>query len=133
MPIADLVCDPEVIDRFIEIVQNFRSGRNRLTLPGFEFVAKGIEVAVGPNPRKSKQIPCPAKGFTPLQDDKRFVGAALPQVTGPTDTGDTRSDDQDIDMLMPHYVSRCVSRNRCLTRHDFSRIHSYKISASCRP
>src|SRR5262249_13423257 len=76
-----------------------RRRRNRLALPGFKLVAIGIEVTVGANPRKAKQVPGPAKGVTPLQEDKRFVRAVLPEVTRATDTGETRADDQDIDML----------------------------------
>ena len=76
--IADAIRQPVLLDRFVEIVQNFRRRRNRLALPGFKFVAIGIEVTVGANPRKAKQVPCPAKGVTPLQEEKRFVRAALP-------------------------------------------------------
>ena len=76
-----------------------------------------IEVTVGANPRKAKQVPCPAKGVTPLQEEKRFVRAALPEVTSATDTGDTCSDDQDIDML-----------RRCCVHHHLSIVHANGLS-----
>ena len=116
MAIADALRQPVLLDRFVEIVQNFRRRRNRLALPGFKVVAIGIEVTVGANPRKAKQVPCPAKGVTPLQEEKRFVRAALPEVTSATDTGDTRADDQDIDMRM-----------RCCVHHHLSPVHAHGL------
>jgi hypothetical protein len=76
-------------------------------------VAIGIEVTVGANPRKAKHVPGPAKGVTPLQEEKRFVRAVLPEVTRATDTGETRSDDQDIDMRM-----------RCCVHYHLSTVHA---------
>src|SRR4029453_8057664 len=108
---------PVLLDRFVEIVQNFRRRRNRLAPPGVKVVAIGIEVTVGANPRKAKHVPCPAKGVTPFQEEKRFVRAALPEVTSATDTGEGCSDDQDFDLRM-----------RCCVHHYLATVHANGLS-----
>ncbi len=67
--------------------------------PGPEFVAERVHVAVGPDARVTEQVPGAAHRIASLEDCVTLAGTFALQVARGTDTGQSRPDDDDIEIL----------------------------------
>src|SRR5205085_10364023 len=97
---ADLLVDPEVAGGLADVVEDRRPVRDRLRLlPRTEGVAERVHVGVGADAGVAEQVPGAADRLARLEDRERLARTAHRQVTACTHTGQTRADDQYVDVF----------------------------------
>src|SRR5688572_5909107 len=86
-----------------QILENRRAVGNRLRLrPRLERIAEREHVGIGTDAGIAKQIPRAAQVRAAFEDRVGPARAALLQVAAGADTGNSRADDQDVEVLGGH-------------------------------
>ena len=98
VPAADVRCEAVLGDDLVEVVEDRRARRDRRAAPRLEPVAVGVQVAVGADPGVAVRPPGPAVTVACLKDDEAPAGEPLPQVVRGADPGDSRPDDEEVDL-----------------------------------
>ena len=111
MAIADVLAQPVLLDHIAHVFADLVGGRDRRAHPRLETVAKGIQIAVGPNARILMRPPGAAKRLLRLQHHKRRARILLGQVIRPAHAGNPGADDQHVEMLNP--LRRRTIGERC--------------------
>ena len=89
--------------RLPEVVENMGRVGNRLRMgPGLEFIPQGIHVGVRADAGVAEQVPGATQRRAPLHDEVAPAGAALLQMAGRADPGNSRTDDQYVEVLICH-------------------------------
>ena len=116
MLVPDMAVDMIIFDGFTKVVQDGVTVGNRLPGPGFESITEGIQVAVGADTRIGVLTPGTAKRRLGVQNHKALFGTLLPQVVRRTNTGNTGTYNQHINVL----ASAAPLGNRCNSfTHEF--------------
>src|SRR5579859_2514996 len=97
-----------VLDRGLtHIVENPRAVGDRFRIgPRLERIAQREHVAVGADAGIAKEVPGAADRVAALEDDKAFRRALGLQMIAGADPGETRADDEDVEMLRCHHDLR---------------------------
>ena len=104
---ADLLTDPELVDRFVQVVEDRRAVGDRLRVaPRLELEAQRVHIAVGADTGIAEKVPGATECRPSLEDRELAVGAHGLQVVGRRNTGDAGADDDDVEVLgrVAHHV-----------------------------
>ena len=97
---ADLLPDPELVDRFVQVVEDRRAIGDRLRVaPRLELEAQRVHIAVGADTGIAEKVPGAAERRPTLEDRELAVGAHGLQVVGRRNAGDASADDDDVEVL----------------------------------
>ena len=97
---SDLLPDPELVDRFVQVVEDRRTVGDRLRVaPRLELEAQRVHVAVGADTGIAEKVPGAAECRPTLEDRELAVGAHGLQVVGRRNAGDAGADDDDVEVL----------------------------------
>ena len=100
---ADRPVDAVLARRVADVLADRRAVCDRLRArPRPERVAEREHVRVRSDAGEAEQVPRPADRVARLEDREGLARAALPQPAPGADTGETGSDDQDVDVLGCH-------------------------------
>src|SRR5207247_5118040 len=86
-------------DDVAQVAQDLECRRDRGARPGLEAIAKGVEIAVGPDARIAVGEPRAAEAFLRLQDDEGRPGALFDEVIRTTHPGYSGPDNHHVEVL----------------------------------
>ncbi len=99
MAVADVLVELVFFYGLAQVVEYRVAVGDRLARPGFEAVAKGIEVAVGADAGVGVLTPGATESVLVFQHHKGFARALFQQMMGRADAGDTGADNQHIEVF----------------------------------
>ena len=110
--IADMLAEVVLLDYLAHVFADCLRRRDRRAGPGLEAIAEGVQVAVGPYPRILMRQPGAAEAALLLQHHEARPLALLGQVIRPPNPGNSRPDDQHVEVLrrLRHHLGRLVHR-----------------------
>src|SRR3712207_3783590 len=99
--VAHLLGQTVLLQRLAQVAQDLRCAGDRLLIaPRLEGVAEGVQVRVGADAGITKQIPGTAGALAGLEYHHTLPGVLYGQVAGGSDAGDSRTDDEHVDVLV---------------------------------
>ncbi len=101
--IADVAVKVVLLDHLAHVFADLVRGGDRRADPGLEAVAEGVEVAVGADAGILVGQPGAAEALQRVQHHEALAGRLLGQVVGGADAGDSRADDQHVEVLRPGF------------------------------
>ena len=103
MPIANVRAEVVLVDDLGHVADDLGGGGDRRTTPWLEAIAERMQVAVRSDARVAMGEPRTAEAFLRVQDDEACSGALLREVKGAADARDSRSNDEDVEVLGPQW------------------------------
>ncbi len=113
--VADLPLDPVLARGLAHVVEDLVAVGDRLHVgPRLEAIAQRVHVGVRADPGVAEEVPGPAQVLARLEDRVALAGAALVEVVGGADPGDSGADDQHVEMLdgLPVRAQACGHSGR---------------------
>ena len=107
--VTNVFVDAVLFDHLTHVLENLFGTGDRGTNPGFEAIAERVQIRVGPHARVLVGFPGTAERVFHLEDGVGLTGALILQMVGGADSGDSRADDQDVDMLRRSGPGCCLS------------------------
>ena len=99
VPIADVPAQVVLFDHLAHVAHDLGGRRNRSASPWLEAITEGVQVAVGTDARIAMGEPRAAEAHLRFQNDEARPRALLRQVIGTPDTGNSSSDDKDVEVF----------------------------------
>ena len=99
MVVANVAIEIVLLDHLFHISENFFRRRDGRARPGLEAVAERIKIAVRTDARIAVHVPGAAEAVEGFERDEGLLRALFLQMIGGTDARNTRTDDQDVEVL----------------------------------